>query len=49
MSSGLALGFGSPASCISSKAKDTLTTFSSNDWNMYKTNQNYIYNFVNQL
>ena len=28
---GLAFGFGSPASCMSSKANATLTTFSSND------------------
>ena len=31
MSSGLAFGFGNPASCMSSKANATLTTFSSKD------------------
>jgi len=31
MSSGLAFGLASPASCISSKAKETLVTFSEND------------------
>ena len=31
MSSGLALGLARPASCISSKAKVTLATFSEND------------------
>ena len=45
MSSGLAFGFGSPASCISSNANATLTTFSSKDWNRMNT----LYNYENDI